>query len=42
MQLYNTIKLKKSGIYPITSKLYKQSSGRTIPVKTMDEAKIDF
>ena len=38
MQYY---KVKKGKIYPTAFKLCKQSSGRTILVKTIDKAKIN-
>jgi hypothetical protein len=38
MQYY---KVEEGGMYPTASKLYKRSSNRATPVKTIDEAKIN-
>jgi len=38
MQYY---KVEEGRIYPTASKLYEQSSGHIIPVKTIDKAKIN-
>jgi hypothetical protein len=34
-------KVEEGRMYPTASKLYKQSSGYIIPVKTIDKAKIN-